>query len=271
MKKLFSLIFVLALSAMFAGCSNVEAGYAGVEVSKYGDERGVKNNVLGPGRYWSGWNTKIYTFPTFSQSDTYAENQAVNFQSKDGTSIAADFGVTFAIKRENVATVFEKYRRGVDEISDIYLRNMVRDALNDAASARTDNQLMDQKGLFMAEVNKDVIARAAASGITVEGVSNIGEFRWPAQIKLAMTAKQSAVQDATRVENELRKTIAEGKKSVAKAEAEVGVAKADALAIALRGEALSRNPSVLQQKAIEKWNGVLPTVTGAATPFVNLK
>lgn len=271
MKRLFSVLFVALAILSLSGCDSVRAGYVGVKVEKYGDSRGVKSEVLGPGRYWVGWNTDIFEFPTFSQNDTYVDKQAIKFQSKEGTSVDADFGVTFAIKRENVAQVFEKYRRGVDEISDIYLRNMVRDSLNDVSSAKTLDELMDKKVGFMNEVNKDVIARAAASGITVESISNIGEFRWPSQIKVAMNAKMTAIQDAIKVENELRKTKAEAEKSVAKAEAEVRVAKAEAQALDLKGAALARNPQMLQQMAIEKWDGKLPQVSGGATPFINLK
>lgn len=263
--------FALCVLFQLTGCDSVRAGYVGVKVEKYGDSRGVKSEVLGPGRYWTGFNTDIFEFPTFSQNDSYVDKQAIKFQSKEGTSVDADFGVTFAIKRENVAQVFEKYRRGVDEISDIYLRNMVRDSLNDISSGKTLDELMDKKVEFMNEVNKDVIARAAASGITVESISNIGEFRWPAQIKAAMNAKMTAIQDAIKVENQLRMTKAEAEKSVAKAEADVRVAAAEAKSIALKGEAIAKNPAVLQQQAIEKWDGKLPQVSGGATPFVNLK
>ena len=41
-------------------------------------------------------------------------------------------------------------------------------------------------------------------------------------------------------------------------------------AIRIKGEALRANPQVLQQLAIEKWNGELPKVTGGSTPFVKI-
>jgi len=275
MKKIFAVVLMAFAMLQLTGCDNVRAGYVGVKVEKYGDTRGVKSEVLGPGRYWTGMNTDIFEFPTFSQNEvwqrTNEKDESITFQSKEGTAINADFGMTYSIKRESVAQVFEKYRRGIEEISDVFLRNIVRDALNDIASKQSLDQLMDQKVEFMDRVQKEVIARAAASGITVESVSTIGKFRWPQQVEQAMNAKMTAVQDAIKVENELRKTKAEAEKAVAKAEAEVRVARAEAQAVELRGQALAKNPQVLQQMAIDKWNGVLPQVAGGATPFVNLK
>lgn len=275
MKKLFMIFAVLFAVFQLTGCDNVRAGYVGVKVEKYGDTRGVKSEVLGPGRYWTGMNTDIFEFPTFSQNEVWSRKQekdeSITFQSKEGTSINADFGMTYHIKRDNVPLVFEKYRRGVEEISDIFLRNIVRDSLNDIASKKSLDDLMNEKVGFMDAVNKDVIARAAASGITVESVSTVGEFRWPQQIIAAMNAKMTATQEAMKVENEVRKTKAEAEKRIVQAEAEVKIAEAEAQAVKLRGVALASNPQVLQQMAIEKWDGKLPQVSGGATPFINLK
>lgn len=272
MKKiLYSVLFACAFAFGLSGCDSVPAGYVGVKVNKYGDDRGVQNEVVGPGRYFTGINTSIYEFPTYTITDTYVGEQAITFQTKEGTMIGGDFGVNFRIERNHVAQVFQTYRRGVGELSDVVIRNIVRDSLQEAAGRRTMDDMMNAKDSFLKEVNADVVATAKLKGITVENVTSLGGFRWPAKILDAMNAKMQATQDAMRVENEIRKTEAEAKKRVVTAEASVKVAEAEARATALRGEALAKNPQVLQQMAIERWNGVLPQVTGGAQPFVNLK
>ncbi len=273
MKKILSCFIALIMLFSLSGCDSVQAGYVAVKVDKYGDARGVQNEVVGPGRYFSGPNTDYYEFPSFSQNEVWSKNdkidQSISFQTKEGMVVNADFGMTYAVKRENVAAVFQKYRRGINEISDIFLRTMLRDALNDAAGVRTVDEMMIDKVKFINDVQKDVIDRAGKSGITVESISTIGEFRWPAQIKLAVDEKMKATQDAMKVENELRKTKAQVEKDVVEAEAQVRVAKADAEAIALRGAALDRNPGVLKQQWIEKWNGALPTtVTSSGSDII---
>jgi len=64
--------------------------------------------------------------------------------------------------------------------------------------------------------------------------------------------------------------LAQERKEAAEREAK---AKAEADAIALRGDALRKNPEVLQLEAIGKWNGTLPQymTSGASTPFIQVK
>jgi regulator of protease activity HflC (stomatin/prohibitin superfamily) len=274
MKKILSGIFALLMMTQLSGCSDVPSGFVAVKVDRYGDTRGVQNEVVGPGRYFSGPNTDYFLFPSFSQNEIWAKgnkegDQSISFQTKEGMTVNADFGMTYSVKRENVSAVFQKYRRGIGEISDMFLRVMLRDALNDMASKKSVDEMMNDKVAFMSAVQADVITRASASGIAVESISTIGEFRWPAQILAAVNAKMTATQDAMKVENELRKTQAEAQKAITKAQAEVQIAEAEAKSIALRGQALDKNPGVLKQQWIEKWDGRLPsTVTGAGTDVI---
>lgn len=51
------------------------------------------------------------------------------------------------------------------------------------------------------------------------------------------------------------------------------LAKGEAEAMEIKGRAIRENSQVLQQLAIEKWNGVLPTYVGGSgpIPFVPVK
>jgi hypothetical protein len=41
--------------------------------------------------------------------------------------------------------------------------------------------------------------------------------------------------------------------------------------MAIESAALSKNPQMLQLRALERWDGVLPRVTGGTIPFVDVK
>jgi hypothetical protein len=56
----------------------------------------------------------------------------------------------------------------------------------------------------------------------------------------------------------------------AKGEAESTVIVAEGMAKGNEVLARSISPLLVQYKGIEKWNGVLPQVSGGAYPFVNL-
>lgn len=81
---------IIALSAIgLVGCDRVEPGNVGIKVNKLGYDKGV-GEVVGVGRYWTGWNTEVYIFPTFKQMKTY--DDAFNFQMSDGTTIGYHIG-----------------------------------------------------------------------------------------------------------------------------------------------------------------------------------
>ena len=82
------------------------------------------------------------------------------------------------------------------------------------------------------------------------------------------------MQNALKAENKVKEAEAEAKIEIAKAE---GVARAlkikgDGEAYYNRVVSASLNALLVQQYAIEKWNGELPTYNGTgALPFIDLK
>jgi regulator of protease activity HflC (stomatin/prohibitin superfamily) len=269
MKRTLGSIFTIIMAFFLVACTNVDSGYVGVKVEKYGDNRGVQNEILGPGRYVTGPNTDIFSYPTFTKTETWTrspsegrkQDESISFSTKGGVPVNADFGVSFHIAPTNVPVVFQKYRADLDVISDTFFRNMVRDSLNEIAGSITPDDILNDKAAFMTKVNAELIKRAAISGITVESLSAIGNFRWPPEIEAAMTAKITATQKAIAIENQLRSTEAENKKQIANAETNLKIADLDAQATAIKGKALASNPAYLQQLWIEKWDGKVSTVS----------
>jgi hypothetical protein len=50
----------------------------------------------------------------------------------------------------------------------------------------------------------------------------------------------------------------------------IAEARGKAEALTIESNALKSNPQILELRALEKWNGTLPQVTGGAVPFINL-
>jgi prohibitin 2 len=160
----------------------------------------------------------------------------------------------------------------VEEIADIYLRNMARDSLNETAARLTLDDLNADRSSFMSATNKSFQQRAAAKGITAQGLTLIGAFRYPPNIVAAMNAKLEAVQHALRVENEVKQTQWEQQKLIVQSEAAVQVAKNNATATEEMGKALAANPAVLEKLKIDKWDGHYPQYMGAgnAVPMIQV-
>ncbi|MDW9251837.1 SPFH domain / Band 7 family protein [Burkholderia thailandensis] len=101
MKRLFLISIVAPLMFLVTGCDNVPAGYVGVKVQRYGDDRGVNVEVKGPGRYFNGPNVDMFIFPTFTQSYVWDKagksDESFTFQTIEGLSVNTDIGVSYAI------------------------------------------------------------------------------------------------------------------------------------------------------------------------------
>ena len=274
----------IALIFVMVGCNNVPSGHVGVKVHKFGGDKGVDTEELSPGRYWIGINEELFIFPTFTQNYVWTkdstegspDNESISFQTVEGMQVNADIGISYSIKPDKVSDIFQKYRKGVSEITDIYLRNMVRDALVTTASTlKVENVYGRGKTELMDSVEKMVRDQVSPFGINIEKIYWIGEIRLPESVIQALNAKIGATQKAAQRENEVAQSRAEADKKIeearGEAESRLAVAKAEAEAIRIKGEALRENPRLVELSAIEKWNGVLPQYSmGGSVPFIQL-
>ena len=247
----------------------------------------MDSEVLGVGRYWIGWNQELYLFPTFQQTAAWQgqrEHGAFQFQSREGLSLSADVSLSFTVNPNMVSVLFQKYRKGIEEITNVYLYNMIRDVMVQAASSRTAESMYgDGKSDFLAEINQLVREKMQPIGINIDYIAIVGNVWLPRNVKAAIDEKVKAGQLAAQRETEVATAKAEADKTVATAEGEARSKKeiADATAYAILTEAKAQEeanrilaksltPELIQYNMATKWNGVLPSVTSGAVPFLNL-
>lgn len=271
---------VLLVGLMLGACSKVPAGNVGVIVNLYGSDKGVSEKEVGVGRYWVGWSEELFVFPTFTQNDTWqkagAKDESITFQTgRDGMALNADFGITFRVDPGKVTRLYQTYRKGVEEISDIYLRNLVRDALNErAAEMSADEAYGRRKNDLLDMVEADVRKAVADKGIIVEKVYLVADIRLPPQVRAALDLKNAAFQQTLQREQEVAKAKAEADIKIAEARGrgESVLIEAKAQAEANRLVAASVTSDLVQYRALDRWDGVLPRLlgSGAAMPFLDL-
>lgn len=270
------------LAASVAACSKVPAGHVGVKVYLLGGSKGVDSEELGVGRYWIGWNEELFLFPTFMQNFEWTQDsragsetdESISFQTKEGLTVNADVGISYSIDPTRVTDIYQTYRRGVNEITDTFLRNMVRDALVKIASTKNVEYVYGEgKAELMENALKMVQDQVEPQGIMVSKLYWIGEIRLPDNVIASINEKIGATQKAQQRANEVATAKAEADKKIeeARGEAEsiLRVAEAQAKANKLLAESLT--PEFVQYQAITKWDGMLPRMTGeAAIPFVDV-
>jgi regulator of protease activity HflC (stomatin/prohibitin superfamily) len=278
-KKIAALGFVVTA---LAACSTVPSGHVGVKVYLLGSSKGVDTEELGVGRYWIGINEELFLFPTYTQNYTWTkapdetgtEDESITFQTMEGMSVNADMGISYHINPEKVTDIFQKYRKGVAEITDVYLRNMVRDALvTEASKLPVESVYGPGKAALIESVQKRVQDQVAEIGIVIEKIYWIGDVRLPPVVVERIDQKNAATQMAQQRQNEVAQAKAEAQKKIeeARGEAESTLLKAKAQAEANRELAASITPELVQYRALDKWDGVLPRMTGGgAVPFINV-
>lgn len=268
---------VVGIGAAYAllSITTVPAGYVGVRVNLYAD-KGVDNEVVGTGRYFVGINEQLYRFPTFNQLISYED--PFTFQTSDAMDVRARVGVEYNINPEKTATIFQTYRKGIEDITEINLRQYISDALIKHAAGMDINALTQGgKTALLDGVLKELRSKLDPVGIRIVKLSWVTDLIYPEQVKESINAKIEATQRALLRENEVAQSKAEAQKRIEEArgiaESTRLRAQAEADAIAIKAKALRDNPDVIQLNAIEKWDGKLPQMmTGnASVPFVAIK
>lgn len=251
----------------------VTPGYVGVVVDMLGDNKGVQEKELHVGMHWiSPWKT-VYQFPIFEQNDTWeGDREGFNFQTSEGMAVSADVGITYHLRPDAIPTIFQRYRRGMDEITHTFIRNYIRDAINKAASKTRIEDLYSGKEGFFEDVESHVRADLAPIGIELSRIYLIGRFHFPQNVIAALNAKIEANQRAQQRENELREAEAQAKKQIATAEGQARCTLLQAESEAKANKVLSQSitAELIQWQSVQKWDGVLPKVVGQSTPFITL-
>lgn len=281
MKRFILLIGLLGLMSMNFGCSKVPAGYKGVKVYLLGASKGVEAEELGPGRYWIGWNEELFLFPTFTQNVVWTQSKtegspnddSITFQTREGMSVNTDLGVSYSVEPGMVAEIFQKYRKGIDEITWIYLRNTIRDAfVKEASSKPVEYVYGEGKAKLVEAVEHTVREEMKPIGINVERIYLVGDLRLPQQVLHALNAKIEATQRAEQRENEKREATAMAQKKIEEAKGDAESTKLRSIAQAEANKILSQSltPALVQYRMIEKWDGMMPKISGGATPILDV-
>jgi len=279
----FKWFFVLLVLLSTVACSKVPAGHVGVKVYLLGGSKGVESEQLGVGRYWIGWNEELYLFPAFTQNYVWTKDknegspndESISFQTVEGMSVNADVGISYSVKPEKVAEVFQKYRKQMGEITDIYLRNMVRDAFVSIASTMPVENVYGAGKAELLKSVEDYVKSQCEDMFNIERIYLVGDLRLPQQVTAALNAKIQATQQAQQVENEIRAAKAQAEKKIAEAKGEADslLLVAESQAKANKILAASLTPEFVQYQALKQWDGKLPgiMIPGGAVPFVSVK
>lgn len=263
MKLLARIGATIAVAIALTACSKVEPGNVGIRVSNFG-ERGVQGELVEPGKYvYNGPGYQLYEFPTFKQNHVYRDGDAIAFGTVEGLTVGADIGVSYRVNKSQATKLFQDYRKGVDEITAVDLRNIIQNAfVNVAGTRKIETVYGSGKKDLIDEVKKQVTLRVAPSGLIIDDLYWSGNPKLPASVVTSINSKIEATQKAEQRQNEVAQAEAEADKARAEAQgfadSQLMKAKAEAEAIQIKGQALRENSNLVDLTIAEKWDGKLP-------------
>jgi regulator of protease activity HflC (stomatin/prohibitin superfamily) len=275
MKNLFS---VVILAVLFASCNRIDAGHVGIKVNLYGSDKGVSDVTEVTGMVWYNFfTTSVYEIPTFVQNAVYthdgidgsSENEEFRVTTKDGMVARFDLSMNYYTPAENVVKIFKKYRKPIEDLEKGVVRTYLREAFNNVASKYTAEQLYEQRAAFEKESEIRAIEILSKEGFVVEQVVILNEIRLPEDVTQRINDKVKAAQITKQKQEEVQQAIADGKKRIAKAQADSAsmIINATAKAEAYRLQRQEITPMIIQNKMIEKWDGKLPVYGTVPTLF----
>ena len=250
--------FIL-LVVLFNSCERIDAGYVGVKVNQYGDNKGVDDVVAVTGMvFYNPITTKIYEFPTYIQHKEYKGENSFVVNSKDGSEFSVSPIMNYSVQRDKVPAIFSKYRRTLEDIEEGFLKTAVYDAFRLATNKYTADELISNRAIFEVEVRRLLDGQLLKEGFIINQFTS--NLIYPETFKKSIEAKNNAVQAALRAENEVKTAEAQAKIKVATAEgnAQAMLTSAKAEAESNRMKQVTLTPLLLQLEYINKWDGKLP-------------
>lgn len=248
---------------MFAGmvvsgctCFTVEPGNRGVLV----DWGKVKEPALGEGFDTACWGCDIHQISIRQQKK---EVEASCFSS-DLQTVKIKLAILFRVPEAKVIWVFREFH---GDPFDAMIAPRAHEAIKEATASRSAETIVKQREVVKAEtlehLRKKVGDTLVIDDLVIENIDLSNE------LEKAIESKMVREQEANKAKytKQLAEIDAEIAITKARGEADSFVlkAKGEAEAIRIRGDALAKNPSVIQLQLIEKWNGVSPTIVGASS------
>ena len=255
-----AIVAIFALITLFSSFTTIKSGEIGLK-SRFGEivsqttQEGIQFKVPFVEKV-TKVNMKVQKADVTSSSAT-----------KDLQDVSISFAINYQLQADKVMDLYKTV--GASYVETI-LQPATQEALKNVTSKYTAEELITKRSEVSQQIIQDLSAKVNKYGIIINEL-NIIDLNFSEAYNKAIEDKQVAEQEVKKAQQELEKTKIEAEKKVAEAQAE-----ADALRLQkeeITDELLELRRIEAQTKAIEKWNGQLPsTITGTdSIPFINLK
>jgi regulator of protease activity HflC (stomatin/prohibitin superfamily) len=184
----------------------------------------------------------------------------VGSSSKDLQVVTTEVTLNYQLEANSVG---ETYRNMRQDYESRVIQPYIQEAVKSTTANFDAEQLITLRPRVKDELQTLMTERLAPLGIAVVQLS-ITDFQFSSTFQDSIEAKVKAVQQALEAENALKRVEFEAQQAVTRAQAE---AKGLELQKAqITSELLELRRIEVQGRAVEKWNGVMPTVVTSGGP-----
>lgn len=232
----------------------VDAGQRGV-LKKFG---AVQDTVLGEGLH--PIVPIVYSVEKISvrvdKSDIPAQAA-----SKDLQDVKMNVALNWSIDPQKVNEVYQSIGDSEQVVQRIIFP-AVSEVVKAATAKKNAEEIITKRTELKDEIDRELQARLQDYGLIIRDISLV-DVAFSPEFAKAIETKQIAEQDAKRA-------VFRAQQAEQDAQAEINRARGQAEAQRLLRETITQE--ILQQAAIEKWNGQFPMVMGndGALPFINI-
>lgn len=245
-------LVLAGVATVFSGWGTIDAGQRGVVLSM----GAVTGEVKGEGLYFkTPWMDQIVPIDVRVRK-LEAKTEAA---SKDLQAVETVVALNLNVDPKLCAQLYQEYGEG---FAESFVQPALAESLKAVIAHYTAEELITRREEVRAGIAQLIDSKLRTKGLNTDAV-NIVHFNFSPAFNHAIEAKVTAEQNALAAKNLLAQKQFEAQQVVA-------TARGKAEAMQIESKALAENPQVLQLRALERWNGILPQVTGQVVPFIDL-
>lgn len=250
-------VALLVLVTLVDSATIISSGEQGI-VKRTG---AIRPTTLSPGLHWV---IPFIDSVTVVDVKEQKEQVAANAASRDLQSVATTVALNYHLDPA-------KANQLIQEVGVEYKERIISPSIQESVKAATAQfsveELITKRQEVALKIRQTLTEKLARKYILLDDLS-IVNFSFTEEFNKAIEAKQVSEQQTLKSRQDLERVKVEAEQKVAQANAEAAALRAQKSEIT---DQLIRLREVEAQiKAIDKWNGQLPTYTGSTVPFINL-
>ncbi len=264
-------LFFFVLALLFLGSfGTISAGERGIKT-----RLGAVVRTVEPGLYFKlpiiedvarmEVKTRTVNYDKNGNEGDAIDTSQLSGASKDLQDVWIGVVVNYHVDAAKVAAIYAQYK-SVENFESNVIEPIIREVVKSTSAQYTAEELVTKRAEFGDRVNMVLAERFTSKDAVLESFS-VTNFEFSKAFTQSIENKVTAVQNAEAAKNKLEQIKFEAQQTIETAKAIAEAQRIKAQSLSAQGGA-----DYVNLKAIEKWDGHLPTqmIPGSTVPFLNL-